>query len=602
MKQNILITLLALTCLLIAKQPAFPQTTVAPDRGNAAPREALPHDLRDLEVKDFYIDSDAQHAGFIQTVIGHVIVLHEDSRQAFFAAAGDAVFKHDSIFTLADSRCRLKFTTEDVITMGDNTRLGLEEYIDNRPEKKKTSIFNMLRGKAMFYAMRLFKYRTAATAVKTPTAVVGVRGTKFGVEIRKAGENIAAGRPVYLAAASDAGLQHLLAQFSPGGWVTLALCFTGAIDVTALADNTTQTLYENESRAAGPEGGENKQPTSPDAAQQFESATEAPEPGAAAKEEGKKGEGTPAGGVAVVSVVDTGAAGTAETKLANKAEDVTSKQTDVKIETAGTVRKGYFTGMLTLDNGVSKNFSYLYLSPSLQYTQFQPAKAHDSLIGKDLVVDDINQTDTQKITGLGIPAPYAVSGFPYPIQTVDLGSNAYMEWGYWTQTQAMPATDGNSYYFDNRGYWIFGDIPSESTMSLLKANNISGIYNGTAFGTYWTSTGGADMSGSFSAAINFGAAVPITNFELYISGNDHTVKISGAEGQFTDPQNSSHFVLPSGGANGTWKIDGVEADAGTYTKNAYGSVYGPNAEAMGGVWKIDASGTHATGIFQGVRQ
>ncbi|MBU0698253.1 MAG: hypothetical protein KKE59_02320, partial [Proteobacteria bacterium] len=177
-----------------------------------------------------------------------------------------------------------------------------------------------------------------------------------------------------------------------------------------------------------------------------------------------------------------------------------------------------------------------------------------------------------------------------------------MEWGYWTQTHAMPGSDGNSYYFDNHGYWIFGDIPSESTMSLLKANNISGIYNGTAFGTYWTSTGGADMSGSFSAAINFGAAVPITNFELYISGNDHNVKISGAEGQFTDPYNPSHFVLPSGGANGTWKIDGVEADAGTYTKNAYGSVYGPNAEAMGGVWKIDASGTHATGIFQGVRQ
>jgi hypothetical protein len=110
------------------------------------------------------------------------------------------------------------------------------------------------------------------------------------------------------------------------------------------------------------------------------------------------------------------------------------------------------------------------------------------------------------------------------------------------------------------------------------------------------------MSGSFSAQINFGAAVPVTNFELHIAGNGHSVDISGAEGEFTDPLHPSHFVLPAGGATGTWQIDGVNAGAGPYDKNAYGSVYGPNAEAMGGVWKIDAPGDkHATGMFQGTR-
>ena len=54
----------------------------------------------------------------------------------------------------------------------------------------------MLRGKVMFYAVRLFKYRTASMSVKTPTAVVGVRGTKFGVEVRMMGADVAQSTPL----------------------------------------------------------------------------------------------------------------------------------------------------------------------------------------------------------------------------------------------------------------------------------------------------------------------------------------------------------------------------------------------------------------------
>lgn len=471
--------------------------------------------------------------------------------------------------------------------MGDNARLGLEEYIDNRKLKKKTSIFSMLRGKAMFYAVRLFKYRISVNTVKTPTAIVGVRGTKFGVEVRREGNNSAASRPVYLAAAAGRGLQHLWAQGPPAGVVTVAHCFTGAIDMTALADNTTQTLHENESRAASSERGEDVLPTPPDVAQQFESATEAPDPGATEGGDKESQQQAPAPSPVIKSP---------EYPPTNL--DPPDQVNPIN-QVAG--RRGYFSGMLTKDTMGSKSFAYLYLSQSLQYAESQPAKAHDALIGKDLVVQDIDQTGTPQMTALGIPTPHSVSGFPYPIQSGDLGSNAYMEWGYWTQTQAMPGSDGNNYYFDNHGYWIFGDVTPESTMNLLNASNMSGTYSGTAYGTYWTDAGGADMSGSFNAEINFGAAVPITNFAINVSGNGHAVVISGAEGQFTDPDNPSHFVVPSGGATGTWQIDGVNADAGTYTRNAYGSVYGPNGEAVGGVWKIDASGDYATGIFQGVK-
>ena len=41
----------------------------------------------------------------------------------------------------------------------------------------------MLRGKIKFYALRLLRYRDVRVRVKTPTAIVGVRGTKFGIHV-----------------------------------------------------------------------------------------------------------------------------------------------------------------------------------------------------------------------------------------------------------------------------------------------------------------------------------------------------------------------------------------------------------------------------------
>jgi hypothetical protein len=35
----------------------------------------------------------------------------------------------------------------------------------------------------MFYAMRLFRFKKTMFQVKTPTAVMGVRGIKFGVHV-----------------------------------------------------------------------------------------------------------------------------------------------------------------------------------------------------------------------------------------------------------------------------------------------------------------------------------------------------------------------------------------------------------------------------------
>ena len=607
MKRYMSLVLLASTFLFFGLQTTFSQATAAADRGKAAPREALPEDLEDLDVKDRYIDSDAQHAGIIQTVIGHVVVLHEDSGQAFFAAAGDAVFKHDAIFTLQDSRSRIKFTSEDVITMGENTRLGLEEYIDNRLKKKKTSIFNILRGKAMFYAVRLFKYKTTSIVVKTPTAVLGVRGTKFGVEVRKEGDKIAASGTLYLADASDASFEYLLARTIPGGLVTVAHCFNGALAVTALADNTTQTINANESRAATSERGENKQPTPPDVARQFESDTEAPEPPAAEDAgageteknagagEAEKDEGTDEGEedeATGVNVVDTGGdSGTTNTAAVDKAVIVVQSTTNVQIATESTsiIRQGYFSGMLKNQSGLS--LVDVYLSSSRQDFNAAAIRA-DGLANTSGFIDGypdggFNNTNPKlkQASVDGTPANSSDDNLGYSVTKGELGSNTYMEWGWWYVSQTF-LIDTVIHDLHNKGYYIAGYPTPDAAVA-----GISGTYSGPAYGTYYDTAGsepqGIDMAGTFSCDVSSSA---ISNFTMSVSGGVKSASITGASGTFS----GSTFDI----TGGTVTLNGSSPDYAS----AQGSLYGPNGEFIGGAWGMVDGLNGAQGVFQGAKQ
>ena len=126
--------------------------------------------------------------------------------------------------------------------------------------------------------------------------------------------------------------------------------------------------------------------------------------------------------------------------------------------------------------------------------------------------------------------------------------------------------------------------------------SVSGTYRGNAHGTYWTSAGGEKMSGNFSSYVDFGSSL-ISNFKVDVSGGGHRVLIEGASGYFT--AGSQFEIAPS---SGVWEIDGIKTTFDDY-KEASGSVYGPNGEAIGGIWKLDndANDAHATGMFQGTK-
>ena len=451
----------------------------------------------------------------------------------------------------------------------------------------------------MFYVIRLFGFRRVETSVNTPTAIVGVRGTQFGVEVLPQ-----AGLPP-----EGSGEAKTLAATQ-----TRVFGFHGQVSVYSHAAGKTLAVGPGQDLRVDAAGLAPIQRTDPGDAQGFISDTALPQ---GAEEEGSQEPGgssgkTPAPGTQPDEPEEGATDG--EDQLTGTASLTTLVQDQVNIgiqqsaasltvTSRPTRHWGYYSGMLTMDPGGSPQFSYLYLSEVVQDFDDMIAEAKDPLIGgRRIAVDATAYPDTVQLTEVELPFPELVVDLPKKINHTEIGFNPYQEWGYWKQPIDMLGSDGFIYRFDNRGYYVVGDHTTADQMSALHALNLKADYSGTAHGTFWTADGGRNMSGNFKASIDFGAATrQVTDFNLSVSGGGHWVKISGVEGAFTDPvYNPGHFVLPTT-TKGTWEIDGVTGGA-ISDKRVFGAVYGAQGEAVGGVWKIDGSpDKHATGMFQGTR-
>jgi hypothetical protein len=207
-----------------------------------APAGLLPAELKGVDIKDYYNGTGARDAGVIQTVTGYVIVAREGMNRAYYAAPGDRLFEKDVVFTLKGSKCRFRLNGQDVVSMGENTRLGLKTTEENRQNQSKKSVFSMLRGKVMFYALRLFRYRNASMEVETPTSVSGVRGTKWGVEVAEAAGKPAASLPILVADNAPLGGFRHLAQAANPHSTTNVYTFEGSVFVNSIITGQTITL------------------------------------------------------------------------------------------------------------------------------------------------------------------------------------------------------------------------------------------------------------------------------------------------------------------------------------------------------------------------
>ena len=113
----------------------------------------------------------ADEVGTIIAIKGTVII-HRDSK-GIFAQLKNTVLTNDIIETKEESRVKMLFSDDSILTLAENSRVTIKEYLYSEESKKGKSIINLIDGK-----LRSLVGNTEFE-VHTPTMIAAARGTYF---------------------------------------------------------------------------------------------------------------------------------------------------------------------------------------------------------------------------------------------------------------------------------------------------------------------------------------------------------------------------------------------------------------------------------------
>jgi ferric-dicitrate binding protein FerR (iron transport regulator) len=127
--------------------------------------------------------ANAQGEGQVSHVAGHITSLvPQDTvvreRQIVPAAKDMALLWLDVVKTDSAGRVRIRLADGSVLSLSSDAQLQIVEH----DARRQRTILELLYGRLLASAMRIGK-SSGGFDVKTPTAVVGVVGTSFGVKV-----------------------------------------------------------------------------------------------------------------------------------------------------------------------------------------------------------------------------------------------------------------------------------------------------------------------------------------------------------------------------------------------------------------------------------
>jgi hypothetical protein len=117
----------------------------------------------------------------VKTVAGQVVI--QRSGQRLPANIGDPLFEKDVIETGPDGGIGITFIDNTVFSTGPNSQLALDEFQFDSNNFRGSLLADMRQGSLAVVSGDITRSSPGAMKIKTPTAVLGVRGTTFAVQV-----------------------------------------------------------------------------------------------------------------------------------------------------------------------------------------------------------------------------------------------------------------------------------------------------------------------------------------------------------------------------------------------------------------------------------
>jgi hypothetical protein len=121
--------------------------------------------------------------GTLQRVSGTAAVVRQD--QILAAKAGLEIQANDILRTGSDGSIGVVFHDDTLLSLGPGSVLAIDEFVYAPRQGKLSLIFRMMKGTAVYLSGLIAKLAPDSVLFVTPSASVGVRGTKFAVKVEE---------------------------------------------------------------------------------------------------------------------------------------------------------------------------------------------------------------------------------------------------------------------------------------------------------------------------------------------------------------------------------------------------------------------------------
>jgi len=131
----------------------------------------------------FSSGAGAESVGRLTQVEGRVDLLKGGILPATPVKVDDTVAPSDVIRTKALSRAQITFIDNSILTISPESRIAIEEFKFEPTQGKRQAVLEIFQGLALTVVKKILKAEEPDFIIKTQTALLGVRGTEFGIRI-----------------------------------------------------------------------------------------------------------------------------------------------------------------------------------------------------------------------------------------------------------------------------------------------------------------------------------------------------------------------------------------------------------------------------------
>lgn len=179
---------------------------VGPDRGNpmkrylcllvltwlacvAMPVHAQKNHLKknhvaEAPLNDDHVDDNPaanEHAALVKSVVGVVKVTRQ--HDTFDAIGGTTLQVSDRIVAAPGATAAIVFRDGTLLTLGSGADVVVRDYVFAPKDNKFAFSLYLSKGSAIYESGKIGKLSPQSVSVQTPKATVGVRGTRFLIEV-----------------------------------------------------------------------------------------------------------------------------------------------------------------------------------------------------------------------------------------------------------------------------------------------------------------------------------------------------------------------------------------------------------------------------------